>query len=84
MSFPTFKPSPCKRFLVILNWKEQHYSTNSHGVFDAIIDITIAPKNVPGKLFCIEIPQTLLFVASLSLSLTIEKVRNHKSGVDKL
>ena len=46
VSFPTFKPSPCKRFLVILNWKEQHYSTNSHGVFDSIIDITIALKNV--------------------------------------
>ena len=44
VSFLTVKPSPCKRFLVILNLKEQHYSTNSHGVLDATIDITIAPK----------------------------------------
>ena len=46
VSFPTFKPSPCKRFLTILNRKERHYSTNSHRVFDSIIDITIVPKNV--------------------------------------
>ena len=36
VSFPTFKPSPCERFLVIRTALD--YSTNSHGVFDAIID----------------------------------------------
>ena len=63
VSFLTVKPSPCKRFLVILNWKEQHYSTNSHGVLDATIDITIAPKMsdnyIPMNTFFVEIPQTL-------------------------